>query len=281
MHLIQQTEFDDDRFVNRNRGYGTLETQDGQKGLFLKGRGLQGAVGTVNGDIVDEDGVGSPNVIKEVLVDALGAMRISGMMMPDDVMADFLTNPVKVVGDWDVFYGKMDALIAHELGHAVNMMHHGDERFVSSFMEAADTDTSVDWDTAHIEKIWNGSGCTALEGGKWSGDVRCVMRYDPPINYFGWDKDFYEYPESEGENSKTTYCSSIKGTGINAGSQRRVPNDPAGKPYPVSGDATWGNCKGMMDLKGEHYFGDIEWLQPRYAGDEGLKEEYRERYKDE
>ena len=38
---------------------------------------------------------------------------------------------------------------------------------------------------------------------------------------------------------------------------------PAGddRPYPIAGPATWGNCKAMVDLKGKHYFGDIDWLQ--------------------
>jgi len=84
------------------------------------------------------------------------------------------------------------------------------------------------------------------------------MRYNPPMNYLGYDGKIYDYPENEGSASRTAFCDSKAGTGINA-PPNRIGED--GKPYPVAGDATYGDCRKNVTLKGDHYFGDDPQLQ--------------------
>lgn len=90
----------------------------------------------------------------------------------------------------------LDSCIAHELGHAINLFHHGDPQ-LHSHPDNEDTDPN---------------------GGTTSGDVTCIMRYhnyldkwchpDPPNAHC---LHFKEMPEDVG----TVYCESARGTGIN------------------------------------------------------------------
>lgn len=207
IHLIDEDEYDEDRVVNFNRGYGTLSTQSGQKGIRLREGVLVGLWGEVN------PCVGTPNVVEEVVV---------------DVISEAAKKAYAERGTEGGFLDDYAATIAHELGHAVNILHHGDETW--------EADRGYE---------------TARRGGLWSGDVVCVMRYDPPPNYLGPDGRIFPYPE-EGEESRTGFCSSPTGTGINAPGERTGPD---GRPYPVAGDAERGNCKHNITLKGDNRWG--------------------------
>ncbi len=273
IHLINQNEFDEDRFVNFNRGYGTLETQDGQKGLYLRGGFVEGALGFA-------EGIGCPNVVGPITVDSLLIWRdafyeVMGkslemyewkeidtkdiskakgtVVKSGDNIYEVTIKEAPVEGNIAVektFFKILNQTIAHELGHGVNLPHHGQEfRILENDPELKRYLESYESDDIELTYY---QGATAISGGLWSGDVRCVMRYAPPINYLGWDKKIYLYPKDEGEDSLTTYCSSKEGTGINALPKRRE----NGKPYPVSGDATKGGCKKRVDLKGIHYGGE-------------------------
>jgi len=271
--LINQDEFDDDRFVNFNRGYGTLTSQDGQKGLYLKGGFAEGALGYA-------EGIGCPNVMGCITVDCLSIWKHAAYKVMKEANNLYKYKEIeerdisKAEGSvfreaggtyYDVtitdapieynasikaaFLQSLNATIAHELGHGVNLTHHGED--IRIIRDNSDLEN-------HLKNYRNEDplleympGDTAVTGGIWSGDVRCVMRYDPPYNYLGWDNKMYVYPPNEGEASRTTFCSSKEGTGINASPRRTVD----GKPYPVAGDATKGGCKGMVDLKGIHYSG--------------------------
>jgi hypothetical protein len=230
IHLIDQNEFDSERYVNFNRGYGTLGTQNGQKGLYICGETMASSYGRASI-------VGSPNVVDKVYIDAMSLMSES--MNPIVRSAKHLRGGARE----NIFHEELDTLIAHELGHAVNLMHHG--------IDSVDKNMCYESDISPDE--------VAVTGGKWSGDVKCVMLYDPPLSYLGWDNKFYDYPENEGGTSRTTFCDSKEGTGINA-PPNRIGVDK--KPYPVAGNATYGECRKNVTLKGNHYYGD----DPRLKG---------------
>ncbi|MFQ6082728.1 MAG: hypothetical protein ACE5WD_05140 [Candidatus Aminicenantia bacterium] len=210
IHLIDKDEYDDNRVVNFNRGYGTLKSQEGQKGLYLHEEELIGLWGEV------KPCVGTPNVVEEVVVNSI-SLEAKSAYAKWGTEGKLLQNYASA--------------IAHELGHGVNILHHGDDL----------------WEALHDYKI-------ARSGGLWSGDIACVMRYSPPDSYLGRDGNIYPYPEEEeGPRSMTSFCSSPTGTGINAPGERIGPN---GNPYPVAGDAEKGNCRNNITLKGYNKWGE-------------------------
>ena len=204
IHLIDKKEYDSHRVVNFNRGHGTLTSQSGQKGLYLHQEELTGLWGEVRPT------VGTPNVVEEVVMDSIGGAAISAYIEK---------------GPEGGFLRNYSVSIAHELGHAVNIMHHGDGV----------------WEADRNYEI-------ARRGGLWSGDTACIMRYEAPNLYLGIDGQIYPYPEDEeGAESGTSFCISPTGTGINAPGERTGLN---GQPYPVAADAESGNCKDSITLKG-------------------------------
>ena len=207
IHTIDKDEYDENRIVNFNRGFGTIETQTGQKGLYLHEEELEGLWGEVR------PCVGTPNVVEEVIINTIGSV-VKTAYAERGTEGGFLKNYAMT--------------IAHELGHAVNIMHHGDGL----------------WEASKDYEI-------ARRGGLWSGDIICVMRYSPPNKYLGSDGAIYPYPD-EGQGG-TGYCSSPKGTGINAPGERTGPD---GNPYPVAANAEKGDCRHNITLKGYNKWGN-------------------------
>lgn len=184
----------DSRTVNFNRGH---STQGPQKGLYLK-------VNALDEDIFGEvTNIGSPNVVQAVMID------LSKMS----------------------FESTIEETVAHELGHGVNIRHHGDDR---------------------REGICAPDSNDAVWGGLSSGDQPCLMRYDASFftHYIGWNGQCYDYPNTD---HITLYlCENKTGTGINAGNKRLDDNIAT----PVAGPAIeFGNCKNNVTLKGEHHNG--------------------------
>lgn len=198
VHLIGQNEYDrGSRVVNFDRGYGSAGAQ---KGLYLHSgsadqcpdRPTAGLVGCVSPEI------GTPNAVNDVIIVAEGSA--------------------------------FDSDVAHELGHGVNIFHHG---------EAVGTCVSKRTG-AVVDYV-----AVSFTGGQWSGDVSCVMRYDHCLVYRSWntsDKWCYHYPD---DTAGTTFCSSAGGTGFNSGPHRIED----GQPLPVAGDAVRGNCRAQVALK--------------------------------
>jgi hypothetical protein len=189
VHLIRRDEIDlRTKNINFNRGWAS---QGPQNGLHLRDSDLADRDGWV---LLGEatGGPAPPNQIKEVLI---------------DVAAVYKT------------FDDLDSVIAHELGHAVNIWHHGE----------SDHDG------------------LARRGGLWSGDVSCVMRYSRPKEYKGVDGKKYPFPIDEGATPRVNFCSTKTGTGINTPGERTGPD---GHPYPVAADATRDNCRKSVRLKG-------------------------------
>ncbi|MGE0041601.1 MAG: hypothetical protein AB7H88_06560 [Vicinamibacterales bacterium] len=187
--VVDQGELDEDRVANYNRGYASAGQQ---RGLKLVDASLaEGTLGRV------WPNVGTPNTVTRVDLDTA---QIDG-------------HPSEA---WD-------STVAHEMGHAVGVQHHGDWRIAGC----------------------NGGppGLTALWGGAHAGDQGCVMTYSGATYYQGWDRHCYPYtwPDTWG----TTFCQSRTGTGINAG-ERRMED---GRPLPVSGDGRHGDCLHAVRLK--------------------------------
>ena len=113
--------------------------------------------------------------------------------------------------------GRLAKTIAHELGHAVHVVHHGE---------------SNDCPDCNY--------CTA--GSLTSGNVSCVMRYGP--NYdskwchkHGGACHTHNVPNPEAV--ATQFCDSSDGTGCNV----------AGAPCNFTNNATKGDCKGQIKVK--------------------------------
>ena len=150
--------------------------------------------------------------------------------------------------------------MAHELGHALNIHHHGEWALVGT-----------------CEQWWSDDGFVltdvemAYKGLSTSGNADCVMRYDKAAYglYKGHDGRCYPYPR--GDVGGALLCSDAKGTGLNEGPERMVSYDSVQEIFqlseyhplikidgvqialPVAGDAgNFGNCKSMITIKGEH-----------------------------
>jgi len=120
---------------------------------------------------------------------------------------------------------QLSATIAHELGHSVNVWHHG--QLPSHDHQGVTSDPS---------------------GGVTSGNVSCVIRYD---NYRRiWCHDtgaghcIHKIPNPE--PTGTTFCDSQDGTGCNA-SGSDYWGDPCATTNDAAGDK--GNCKSHIRVK--------------------------------
>ena len=111
------------------------------------------------------------------------------------------------------------ALVAHELGHGVNLWHPG------------------------FERGWC-DGLTASEQGSlFSGPANNIMRYHRPRWQY-IDGNCYPFPYGLDNQAGDTFAKDLKGSGINAGSLRKIVTEDD-KEYwlPMAGDAT---CAGTL-----------------------------------
>jgi hypothetical protein len=119
---------------------------------------------------------------------------------------------------------KLLALIAHEMGHAVNIPHHGANRGTAE--EKSERKKGLLW---------------FEEGGMFSGDPDCVMRY------FGIGDGWYDkngalhrtYTDKKGnrlDKPGITYCTTKVGSGVNRDGN-------------ITNDAKEGKCKSKIRVK--------------------------------
>jgi len=147
---------------------------------------------------------------------------------------------VKIQKDFEkVYYGSKALIIAHELGHAVKIEHHGDGDY-----DCGDREYCVNEFERMREACENNAACIrqyrgavnffiAVQGGENSGDDTCIMRYYEAHYYEkGWEnKTFQPYGK---DGRPTRYCSD-KGTN------------------PKTGDATRGNCMGQICVSDKYH----------------------------
>lgn len=140
------------------------------------------------------------------------------------------------------------ATVAHELAHSVNVPHHGDlpdqkSEMVTSF----EKNTRIfDWNGSEITtRPYPITGLIGLPGSGESGDMSCIMAYNP----------YYQWALNDGPGGARTYakvplivlgrrmCKSRVGTGIN----KPDPNPQIANRY--FGKAVNGNCLSLIKMK--------------------------------
>jgi hypothetical protein len=149
-------------------------------------------------------------------------------------------NRVAINRDYIIARGidhKLEKTIAHELGHAVCIKHHGDFR-----MRLLDHNHEV---------APYGQGPSDRQKGVTSGDNSCVMRYDNVFTY--WCNHYYVKffkapcihtiydPRNNGREAlphPLTFCGSDTGTGVNDQNNCGCTNN-----------AKLGNCKSQIRVK--------------------------------
>jgi hypothetical protein len=192
-YLIEQDEYDRKRVVNFNRGYATLGQQ---KGLHIEDKNLEDGV---LGEVWPTNTV--PNLVTHLYVDTEKIRR-----QPDP--------------------GAAASVVAHEIGHAVAIPHHGPDPVKGSCHDGP-------------------TGQIAPWAGAYAGDTLCIMAYSAPLYYRSWDRRCYEYDITWPNTWGSTFCNSKAGTGINQGARRMQD----GRALPMSGDATHGACLARVRLK--------------------------------
>jgi hypothetical protein len=124
----------------------------------------------------------------------------------------------------------VDRLTAHELGHAVNIWHHGEEKRCTTHSTAKQ----------YAEN----------QGGTCSGDVQCVMRYWGTYSLWchqhGNPPSHCSHPIGLANDTPgTTFCSTGAGTGLNVSGGH---NNEASRNETI-GPPIRGNCRSMIHVK--------------------------------
>lgn len=140
---------------------------------------------------------------------------------------------------------KLDNTVAHEIGHGVNLIHHGDEMGPYSTVAPACTPANPCYTTYRIydhHGIEIRNRPIPLEnagavGSEESGDLSCIMAY---TGMYQWayrliQREHYYYYVTFQPVGKRL-CTSTAGTGINANNK-------------YFGNAEDGNCRGQIKLR--------------------------------
>lgn len=228
LHLVQSSETD---IIPGNAGAQDYVTANGHGekvyAIWLLNKAIAaGVVGRTNG------GPSIPENIESIWIDAAALAELDGG--PDGP--------------------QLKSTVAHELGHASNVRHHGqgpDFKVGNVYCPDPNNDRAMKEYKCPDDPDHPGweLSCfmVAAKGGLYSGNDACPMRYD--------DTDFYLNPKGECTTRTLTYnrlslygqdppglgsfCASPAGTGV---------NDPSRDP-PKAGDATLGRCAGQIRLK--------------------------------
>jgi hypothetical protein len=192
--------------INPNRGFATLGPQHG---LFLVNMNIPGLYG-----LADGTGPGPPKTTFAVKVDKAKCLSVNEQ--------------------------QLESVIAHELSHACNVLHHGNMDYrISLWRRLRPDGTWGDW----TERSNGSTRGVAVQGGQESGVEKCIMRYSQksfyetatgPIQWKNDDGSWQrgaDYPPME--LAGTIFCDSEIGTGVND------PKLPGGG---KAGNASNGKC---------------------------------------
>jgi hypothetical protein len=216
VHLVGAYEWDlqssdtNPRVINFNRGNASIGAQHL---LYLKNENMPGLYG-----LADGTGPGAPKTCKVVKIDVARCRNKNEQ--------------------------ELKSTIAHELSHACNAWHHGQNNYeIAEWEELQPAGSWVGFRYKDGTKL-----VVAAQGGQESGAETCIMRYDGESLYenpngpFRWKKpggsvqrgDRYPPVELAG----TMFCDKPDGTGVNA---------PGGY-HGVSkaGNASKGDCKHQL-----------------------------------
>jgi hypothetical protein len=193
VHLINENEVR----LNEGERNGEVITPNGDHGesyaiLLMRATLQHGDIGRTNG------GPSVPRNIRAVIIDASAILATYGTMGQ----------------------AELSSTIAHELGHATNVWHHGEQ---PPDYKVAEVNCALpDGKTAHYKSKGDGM-IVAAKGGSYSGNDACIMRYE--------SANFYENPKGNcqwqhggatvhgfvyGQDSPgVMLCPSGKGTGVN------------------------------------------------------------------
>jgi hypothetical protein len=220
VHSILPEEMTSGRVVNGNKKQGPGSTV--QHGVKMQKDGFEDPKPGLAGEAAG--GPGTPKDIRQI-----------------SIASDLFARPTRYQA----------RTVAHELSHAVNVLHHGEgdelvrweARPDGSIEEIGAPPLLIALETeAHVAITLTGTSTLEVigkEGGQSSGDESCWMRYiwasaypskmDPTIRY----TKFSEEPGN-------TLCSAKAGTGVNRAAR---------SPQSRYGDATRGDCSAQLRVR--------------------------------
>jgi hypothetical protein len=202
------------------------------------------------------ENIGTPGISRTV--------HISRNMAYDPIRLSWIRNAVGRSNSYDY----SAAVVGHEMGHAVNVPHHGDKDKTNvSWALVLNQDGSIARDADSYPKIvengnqpiqvWLEAGirttplwlqgdnnsvrgglCIGVKQGEHSGDQTCLMRYNSAIAYETTSSTRYLVIPLEEMGDR--FCISSTGTGV---------NDKDREPQPRYGDTLFGKCMQRVCVK--------------------------------
>jgi hypothetical protein len=208
---------------------------------------VKGAPGTAP---CTQGGPAQPKYIKQIFFPSM-----------TDVLTKVRNDGVSAAAAWTA--QSYPGMLAHELGHAVNVFHHGDADRESPHDETGMVQWSTPDGVAILESVGSGTPVPVnvfledgtpvfarvlnisvgsprklwqgLNTGQHSGDVMCFMRYNISQQYISNAEPSVRYYVPEREAKGTLLTAVTTGTGTNSVTEHPVPQ-------PRYGDALRGNC---------------------------------------
>jgi hypothetical protein len=144
---------------------------------------------------------------------------------------------VKIQKNFGSFFklSEKNVTIAHELGHAVHIDHHGDGNYYCRAKPDCLSELTKD-----VPGLLGRNPYIAVQHGENSGVESCIMRYNT-ANYYERSGLVRFVWYGTDEAPLTIFCDSKEGTGVN------------GPPSEKTGSASRGNCRGQICVSDNYY----------------------------